>query len=101
MSGGEMVRMFQIEIAAMRRWFSANGLTRKEPAVRMFLDLLDRNLQMQEFSIRPPGRLRYFTSVVKEGPCRKRNSVVEADGAELSGVAAGAAFWVSEGRGYV
>jgi len=60
------LRMFEIEIAAMRRWLSANGLTRKEPAVRMFLDLLDRNLQMQKFSIRPPGRLRYFASVVKE-----------------------------------
>jgi glycosyltransferase involved in cell wall biosynthesis len=60
------LRMFEIEIAAMRRWLAANGLTRNEPAVRMFLDLLERNLQEQEFAIRPPGRLRYFAAVVKE-----------------------------------
>jgi hypothetical protein len=58
--------MFEVEIAAMRGWLSANGLTRKEPAVRMFLDLLERNLQEQEFAIRPPGRLRYFAAVVRE-----------------------------------
>jgi FkbM family methyltransferase len=60
------VRFFQIEIAAMSRWFSANRYTRREPAVRMFLGSMNQILRKEEFSINPPGRFRFFYFVVKQ-----------------------------------
>lgn len=60
------LQMFQILNEAMRKWLADNGYTRKQPAVRYFLDRWTHNQQRRRFQIEPPGRLRFFWSVVFE-----------------------------------
>lgn len=60
------LQLFQIEFDAMRKWLGENGYTRKLLPVRYFLDRWTLNQQMRRFRIEPPGRVRFFGSVVFE-----------------------------------
>jgi len=59
-------RLWQIVIDAMRKWLADNGYTRKQPAVRLFLDRWTVHQQKERFLIDPPGRLRFFWFVLFE-----------------------------------
>jgi len=53
------IELYKIEFAAMKRWLAQNRYTRRELAVRSFLDSWDLWLEGQDFWTNPPGRARY------------------------------------------
>ncbi len=56
----ERLRIWQVVIAAMRKWLDDHRYSRKQAAVRSLLDRWKLLLQREEFAIRTPGRLQFF-----------------------------------------
>ena len=54
------LRLFQNVFRAMCGWLAKNGYTEEQLPVRNFLRCWSIYLQAQEFSIQPPGRIRFF-----------------------------------------
>jgi glycosyltransferase involved in cell wall biosynthesis len=60
------LRLFQIVIEAMRKWLNDNGYSRNQLPVRYFLDFWTLIQCKRRFLIEPPGRFRFFGSIVLE-----------------------------------
>jgi glycosyltransferase involved in cell wall biosynthesis len=60
------IELWQIVIAAMRKWLADNGFTRRQPFVSSFLNSWSLYITKERFLIKPPGRLRFFWSLVLE-----------------------------------
>jgi glycosyltransferase involved in cell wall biosynthesis len=59
------VKMWQTVINAMGQWLADNGYTKKQRPVRSLLDRWSILLEREEFTIRPPGRVRFFRHLFK------------------------------------
>jgi glycosyltransferase involved in cell wall biosynthesis len=66
------VPLYQIEFEAMQRWLTANGYTRKQLPVRVFLDGWRLYLQGEGFLSKPPGRLEFFWWTVRKIHAERR-----------------------------
>lgn len=60
------LRLFQTEFDAMRRWLAANGYTKKQLPVRIFLNRWNLLLQGEGFLIKRPSRARFLRYVLLE-----------------------------------
>ena len=63
------LEMWRIVIPAMFKWLADNGYTRKQRPVRIFLDRWTLYLENQEFALKPPGRLRFFSHLRRYNHC--------------------------------
>ena len=60
------LHLWQIVIDAMRKWLTDNGFTRKQPAVRAFLDCWSLLFQQQQFLIDSPTGVRFFLFLLRQ-----------------------------------
>ncbi len=58
------LRLWQIVIDAKRKWLADNGFSREQLEVRAFLDRWALYLEKEEFLLKAPGRLRYFSHLM-------------------------------------
>lgn len=63
------LRLWQIVNEAKRKWLSANGFTSKQPVVRAVLDRWTLHMHNQEFLVKSPGRLRFFSHLLLYNRC--------------------------------
>lgn len=63
------LQMWKILIDAMRGWLAENGYTKKEPVVRLFLDVWRVNEGTYEAQVEPPGRWRFFVHLMTYMRC--------------------------------
>jgi glycosyltransferase involved in cell wall biosynthesis len=63
------LRLWQIVIDAKRKWLADNGFTREQPEVRAFVDRWTLYLEKEEFLLKSPGRLRYFSHLMLYNRC--------------------------------
>jgi glycosyltransferase involved in cell wall biosynthesis len=61
--------MWRLVIPAMFRWLAENGYSRKQWAVRIFLDRWTLYLENQEFALTSPSRLRFFSYLMRYIRC--------------------------------
>jgi glycosyltransferase involved in cell wall biosynthesis len=61
--------MKRIQGDAMRKWLADNGFTRKQLAVRAFLDRWTLYEERDEVLLSPPGRTRYFSHLMLYNRC--------------------------------
>jgi glycosyltransferase involved in cell wall biosynthesis len=54
------LRMWQVVTAAMLKWVAEHGYTRKQRAVRAMTDRWKIIVEREEFTVTPPGRVRFF-----------------------------------------
>jgi glycosyltransferase involved in cell wall biosynthesis len=54
----------QIQYGAMCKWLAEHGYTEEQPAVRSFLDRWTLWRQSDEFLLKAPGRLRFFSHLL-------------------------------------
>jgi len=59
------LRMWQVVIAAMRKWLAESGYTRKLAPVRAMQDHWTIILEREEFAVTPPGRMRGFRHLLQ------------------------------------
>jgi|SRR5712664_1926500 len=59
----------QVQVDAMGKWLVDNGFTRKQPAVRAFLDRWTLYQEKDEFLLNPPGRLQFFRHLLLYNRC--------------------------------
>ena len=60
---------WQIVVDAMAKWLSDNGFSRKDRAVRNFLDRWTLSQDKERFIVRPPSRLQYFRHLLLYNSC--------------------------------
>lgn len=63
------LEMWRIVVPAMFKWLADNSYTRKQRSVRIFLDRWTLYLEDQEFALKPPGRLRFFSHLRRYNQC--------------------------------
>jgi glycosyltransferase involved in cell wall biosynthesis len=63
------LRLWQIVTEAKSKWLAEHGFTRKQPAVRAALGRWTLHLQSQEFLVKSPGRLRFFSHLMLYNRC--------------------------------
>ena len=59
------LRMWEIVIAAMKKWLAENGYTRKLAPVRALQDHWAIILEREEFAVTAPGRVRFFRYLLR------------------------------------
>jgi|SRR6266850_1646011 len=65
----DRLELWRIQLDAMRKWLADNGFTRKQPEVRAFLDRWTLYLEKEEFLLKSPGRLRFFSHLMLYNRC--------------------------------
>jgi glycosyltransferase involved in cell wall biosynthesis len=63
------LEMWRIVVPAMFKWLADNGYSRKQRPVRIFLDRWTLYLDNQEFALKSPGRLRFFSHLLHYNHC--------------------------------
>lgn len=66
------LELWRIEIAAMREWVKSRAYSPREPLVRSFEERWSTFLEGHEFSVRPPGRVRFFRHLLRSFRYRTR-----------------------------
>jgi glycosyltransferase involved in cell wall biosynthesis len=67
------LQMWQVLIDAMRRWLAGNHFTKRQPAVRLFLDRWALYQGNYEAQVEAPGRLRFFRHLMTYIRCYGAN----------------------------
>jgi glycosyltransferase involved in cell wall biosynthesis len=60
------LRQWCVLMEATRKWLADNGYTRRQQPARCFLDKWALHDEEQEFHIKAPGRLRFFSFLVRQ-----------------------------------
>lgn len=63
------IQRWGILMRAMTKWLADNGYTRRQLAVRNFLDRFTLYMQSEEFLVQPPGRLEFFRHLQTYNSC--------------------------------
>ncbi len=65
----DRLELRRILVDGMRKWLADNGFTRKQPAVRAFLDRWTLYQEKDEFLLNPPCRLQFFSHLILYNRC--------------------------------
>jgi glycosyltransferase involved in cell wall biosynthesis len=60
------LRQWRIVVDCMKQWLASDGFTRNQWPVRYVTDGWEYYLNIEQFALTPPGRLRFFRSVLFE-----------------------------------
>lgn len=63
------IQRWGVLMRAMTKWLADNGYTRRQLAVRNFLDRFTLYMQSEEFLVQPPGRLEFFRHLQTYNSC--------------------------------